>query len=429
MPTDVDSGGRAVLLCCAAEDRFALAPAVERLLRVSVESTFVSGIVKDPGLFNQALGKYRAGAFYVLCRSKHLDRMRTTKFQMLLIRQGIPEDLIVSVQVLNERPESVSNPVIEHIKQFGKKASAPQAPASPNAWPEDADVEEDDALTTPFRLQDIVNEPDAKPAGPPATPPPAPVAQKTTPSQQVLASSSPSVGGPAEPPPYAFDDGLEAIKPKKTGLIAALVGGGLLVAGGAVFLAMSGGDDQAAESAGVADVSQGSGAPKPPPAAAQPSPEPEPGPVPQAEAADGPAAQPAPQAQPQPQAEAAPPPAAGGAGEPAVLAALQRGEIRALDSILYAAAVSRYDDYPGATEYCAGLNVGGVTGWRLASSTELRALVKPKLIKRARYWTNKTSGKRSAMLFEGKSKRTKKKKQSYKGGRALCVRDWGQPSE
>lgn len=400
----LDAGGRAVILFCAATDRAAVAPAVEQLGRRGVWSTLVSGVVVDPNRFQQELERHGTNAFYVLCRSPSFDRVRVTKCQMLLLRAGVSEYQIVSVQLSEAGPESVVNPVCKHIEQFGRRP----ATSSGHGRPAFDDFEDDEEATTPFRLQDIVRAPDPPPAEPAAPP----IAEESSEELQPAPDLQPVQRAPSSRGRFGVMHvaiGAFAVL-GIAGLAAVLVGGDdadetetRTVASAAVTPASIPPTAEVEEPAPQAGREPVVALPSPTPAAdAEPDLELEPEPEPPPEQAPSAAASPAP------------------GGAPGVLAALQSGKVRALDSIVYAAQVSKYDDYDAALAYCDALQIDGLSGWRLPTSEELITLVKPKLIKRARYWTS-SSTKRSAQLFEGKSRRTKRRKRSYGGGRALCV--------
>jgi len=73
---------------------------------------------------------------------------------------------------------------------------------------------------------------------------------------------------------------------------------------------------------------------------------------------------------------------------PAVLAALETRQIRAVDTLLVSPMAEGSLDYPQAEAFCSTLDVAGLTGWRLPTIGQLNSLAWAKLLGTVAYWSH-----------------------------------------
>ena len=108
----------------------------------------------------------------------------------------------------------------------------------------------------------------------------------------------------------------------------------------------------------------------------------------------------------------------------AVIAALKRRRIRALDLNLVDPERSKKMRFPRAEAYCSKKNVQGVTQWRVPTIAELGSLVDAKIIRRDTYWSS-TKGNTMAsrrLVYNIKRGRIYATSPKWRGGRVICVR-------
>jgi hypothetical protein len=448
--TSAPGGPTKVLLCCAAEDRFALAPAIERLSSQGIDVDLVSGVDFDPTRLEQAIARHRTSVIYALCRSERLDRFKLTRLQMLLRREGMAPEHTVSVEVLTERPESVANPIVERLRQG---TATPRSDGPPPPPPR----AEDDTPTSPERMSDLLGAPPpasaratsiaggppprpasapppprsppgaplpprasvvvSQPAPPPGPTPPPPAPAPGPAPPPVLARPAP-VATPPPPPPDAdeLEDAAAIARPRW--VIPA--GVGALVLGLVVVIGLAAGGDEPRES--LAAVDEPEPAPRPAPAP-PPAPTPELAPAPAPPPAPAPAPAPEPTPEPRPTPEPAPLPTT--AGDRALInEGLRSRRIRAVDVLLFDPTPTKKTSFSRANAHCEGLSVEGLGGWHLATAAELGTLVESKLLRRDRYWSSTAADRKGITHIVVDSRRDLYVARSgrWKGARGLCVR-------
>lgn len=153
---------------------------------------------------------------------------------------------------------------------------------------------------------------------------------------------------------------------------------------------------------------------------------------PVAEATDdgGPPSRGAPEAEHlQPPADPGPPPTdpvpAASADAPAVAKAIRDREVRALDLFVVAPEESDAMAHDAAVSYCAGMNIAGLSDWRMPKLGELNSVVSAGLTGKSVYWSD-TLGDAfgdTRIIVNGKKKRMGAAGVGYDGARVLCIRD------
>lgn len=108
-----------------------------------------------------------------------------------------------------------------------------------------------------------------------------------------------------------------------------------------------------------------------------------------------------------------------------VEAALRRSKIRGLDSLVIDTTKSRKYTFRTARRYCNRKESAKLSGWRLPSARELSRIASANMTGKGSYWAQPSSRSKSrqAQVWDGKRKKLVKKSSSYRGARALCVRD------
>lgn len=126
----------------------------------------------------------------------------------------------------------------------------------------------------------------------------------------------------------------------------------------------------------------------------------------------------------------------------AIYAGLVSQKFRALDILLIAPEPrkkvrKRYTKSPArmtwaaATAFCDGLDVAGVTGWRLPRVGELGSITTNELIADGKFWSQ-TEGDtfgRSRVVWNTQTSRMGTAPVKWKGGRVVCVRTMARPPE
>lgn len=108
-----------------------------------------------------------------------------------------------------------------------------------------------------------------------------------------------------------------------------------------------------------------------------------------------------------------------------VEAALRRSKIRGLDSLVIDTSRSRKYTFRSARRYCNRKETAKLSGWRLPSARELNRIASANLTGKGSFWSQPSSRSKSrhAQVWDGKRKKLVKKSATYRGARALCVRD------
>lgn len=306
---------------------------------------------------------------------------------------GKPPALITGNTVIGPAPAMITGDTIvgerlpERLRQAAEQAAG--------AWPSPSSGSPDptEPATAPFaRLSRSA--PESKPKLPPPTPAPtlAPAEPQPTASAAVptpspaassMAAASPGPtstagpGAPSRPSPLPWVLGGIAVV-----LLATII----------TIAAWPSGDD-----GGGSEVASSTPAADPTPAAKT-------------------------EAQPEPTDETtedAPAPPA--AGTP-VLDALRSRKVRALDVILVASEASGDLGHSAALAYCEGLELEGITGWRLPQIGELGAMSEANMIGRGHYWSL-TAADLFGDVFLAWNERRGTAAAHEKDAVALCVRD------
>jgi hypothetical protein len=105
--------------------------------------------------------------------------------------------------------------------------------------------------------------------------------------------------------------------------------------------------------------------------------------------------------------------------------AVREHELRALDSILLDPQRSKRGSLQHGRGYCSSRLDGALGGWRLPTLAEVSAVVDAGLISQDYYWTETLGDSASAkqVVYDGKRRRIKRHSPSWRGARAVCVRD------
>jgi hypothetical protein len=109
----------------------------------------------------------------------------------------------------------------------------------------------------------------------------------------------------------------------------------------------------------------------------------------------------------------------------AVVAALRKREIRALDVFVVSPEAKKAADFAGATAYCAALEISGIKDWRLPEIGELVSMSRAKMVRKGSFWSSTkgdTFGDLRVVLVI-KRERLSPIPAGWDGGRVICVRE------
>lgn len=455
-----------VTIACASADAKTVEEAAASLRHRGHDVEVVVGVDRDEGLLASAIAARERQGLFVLCRSRVLDRQRVDRLRDVLREHEVPFGRTLTLPIepgqaraLEERIVSVARRMAMGRSEGAASRVAPSlpppssprpvrlasgetagAPASRGGATTPASVGADEVAAWTDSLVGKVPEHDAGDAhGPRVVPRPT--------TQTVRAEAIPPE------PPASVDESSRDLQAAGIGGGASqgrgtlLVGVGvvvLLLGGGGLALAL-GGDDDASARSDVTEASQGRGktlASRTDDASTPSSPEDAPaGDAVDDEARDD-AASPEASAPSEGAEDPAVEPERTDADSPAieiepsadaptledsavVLSALRDREVRALDTLLVAQAVSGKVTHAGAQTYCQGLTAGGLTGWRVPSIGELASLGDSKMMKKGLYWSD-TPGDAfgdKRMVLNSKKNRIVPVLVTWDGAQAVCVRE------
>lgn len=109
----------------------------------------------------------------------------------------------------------------------------------------------------------------------------------------------------------------------------------------------------------------------------------------------------------------------------AVVAALRKREIRALDVFVVSPESKKATDFAGASAYCASLGISGIGDWRLPEIGELISMARAKMVRKGSFWSSTkgdTFGDLRVVLVI-KRERLSPIPAGWDGGRVICVRE------
>lgn len=109
----------------------------------------------------------------------------------------------------------------------------------------------------------------------------------------------------------------------------------------------------------------------------------------------------------------------------AIVQALRKREIRALDVFVVAPEAKKPASFAGASAYCASLSVGGIADWRLPEIGELLSMSRAKMVRKGSFWSltkGDTFGDLRLVLVI-KRERISAIPSGWDGGRVICVRE------
>lgn len=420
-----DGAARTVVLCCARDGRSRLGPVVESLAARGHQVEVVSDVdAQAPGLL-ATVQRRGATALYVLFESPSLPADRVRSLQTQIRMRGVPAE---HVRIASATDEGVA-PI-----QHSPRGFAP-APSSVASFP-----------STPF-----VDRSGSQPVAPPAPPASgsgimddytALGSLKATwrrtigRSPLVLAASlgllvlvgigtTAAFAMRSDPPDDATAEAT--ITPEKTAAndvqAASDVAEDDVSAAAPLAEAAAASDSGSAEDEVIAmaiETDEAASAPdEATPAkkgATEPEPEPEPETEPETEASDE------------------------TNDSDVVYRALSERKVRALDLLLVAPepvvkwrrrTSVRKLSFEDATSYCADLDIGGVTGWRLATIGELSTLTAGRMLDRGKFWsvTKADTFGQSRVVWNSQTAKMGPAPVNWRGGRVLCVRPTVRPSD
>jgi hypothetical protein len=110
---------------------------------------------------------------------------------------------------------------------------------------------------------------------------------------------------------------------------------------------------------------------------------------------------------------------------PQVLAALRNRDVRAIDTLLVAAEVSKDGTHADAVAWCAALKVAELEGWRVPAIGELWTVGEAKIVKPGVYWSDTVGDAHGdkRLVLNSKRARIVPVDSSWTGAKAVCVRE------
>ena len=109
----------------------------------------------------------------------------------------------------------------------------------------------------------------------------------------------------------------------------------------------------------------------------------------------------------------------------AIVSALRKREIRALDVFVVAPEAKKPADFAGASAYCKALEIAGIRDWRLPEIGELMSMSRAKMLRKGSFWST-TKGDTFGdfrLVLVIKRERISAIPSGWDGGRVACVRE------
>ncbi len=109
----------------------------------------------------------------------------------------------------------------------------------------------------------------------------------------------------------------------------------------------------------------------------------------------------------------------------AIVSALRKREIRALDVFVVAPEAKKPADFAGASAYCKALELAGIRDWRLPEIGELMSMGRAKMLRKGSFWST-TKGDTFGdfrLVLVIKRERISAIPSGWDGGRVACVRE------
>ncbi|HWB76108.1 MAG TPA: hypothetical protein VG755_14160 [Nannocystaceae bacterium] len=110
---------------------------------------------------------------------------------------------------------------------------------------------------------------------------------------------------------------------------------------------------------------------------------------------------------------------------PAIVDALKKREIRALDVFIVSPEAKKAAEFAGAAKYCEKLKVSGIGDWRLPEIGELISMSRAKMVRKGSFWSS-TKGDTFGdlrLVLVIKRERISPIPAGWDGGRIICVRE------
>lgn len=110
---------------------------------------------------------------------------------------------------------------------------------------------------------------------------------------------------------------------------------------------------------------------------------------------------------------------------PAIVDALKKREIRALDVFIVSPEAKKAAEFAGAAKYCDKLKVAGIGDWRLPEIGELISMSRAKMVRKGSFWSS-TKGDTFGdlrLVLVIKRERISPIPAGWDGGRIICVRE------
>lgn len=110
---------------------------------------------------------------------------------------------------------------------------------------------------------------------------------------------------------------------------------------------------------------------------------------------------------------------------PAIVDALKKREIRALDVFIVSPEAKKAAEFAGAAKYCDKLKVSGIGDWRLPEIGELISMSRAKMVRKGSFWSS-TKGDTFGdlrLVLVIKRERISPIPAGWDGGRIICVRE------
>jgi hypothetical protein len=420
----MSSSGISVMLCCAEDDEERIAPVLVHLTREGLAPQVLAGVDKEAQRLGQAVDTERGRCLFVACQSQHLGPPQILRLEGIFGARRGPGHRFIGARLDPHNPLQMVKAIRAALATFSVATEA-GSPDEEVGRREVIGLTGMSALGSDARSSQTIRDRMADrqtPADPIAVPLHGKAAELSArvPPQQSGAWRVPPAGDTmsegaraASPAPLVPDP----TAPSSRGFLAVSIGIAALALLGLGYLALRDrGPERPAPAPESPRAGQAAGGSAPHPT--EPPPQPvervvspppeEPGPAP-IEAVEPP--------EPPPPAPALP------EEDAAVAAAIENGEMRALDLILVAPAGDARPWREAATS-CRARRIREIGGWRLPSVAELKKLRGARMLKAGRYWSSTLAvqGSDDVYVLDAGTRKVEVVPKDAPDVRALCVR-------